>query len=116
MKIVLECTVEMVHLNRYPSTSGGQCSKLVLTGISFLDTLYSSFYMYFSAYLMNHLSLGLSFMDYCKELRFLNNIARQRPYHAEYTGSRPITEVKQRRAWSVLGWVTAWEHQVLLAF
>lgn len=43
MKIVLECTVEMVHLNRYPSTSGGQCSKLVLTGISFLDTLYASF-------------------------------------------------------------------------
>lgn len=27
------------------------------------------------------------------------------PYHAENTGSSPITEVKQRRAWSVLGWV-----------
>ena len=27
-----------------------------------------------------------------------------RPYHAEYTGSRPITEVKQRRAQLVLGW------------
>ena len=40
----------------------------------------------------------------------------QRPYHAEYTSSRPITEVKQRRAQSVLGWVTAWEHWVLLAF
>ena len=40
----------------------------------------------------------------------------QRPYHAERTGSRPITEVKQRRASSVLGWVTAWEHGVLLAF
>ena len=39
----------------------------------------------------------------------------QRPYHAEHTGSRPITEVKQRRASSVLGWVTAWEHGVLLA-
>ena len=39
----------------------------------------------------------------------------QRPYHAESTGSRPITEVKQRRASSVLGWVTAWEHGVLLA-
>ena len=36
-----------------------------------------------------------------------------RPYHVEYTGSRPITEVKQRRAWLVLGWVTAWEYQVL---
>jgi hypothetical protein len=40
----------------------------------------------------------------------------QRPYHAECTGSRQITEVKQRRAWIVLGWETAWEHQVLLAF
>jgi hypothetical protein len=27
---------------------------------------------------------------------------------------RPITEVKQRRARSVLGWVTAWEHRVPL--
>ena len=41
---------------------------------------------------------------------------RQRPYHVENTGSRPITEVKQRRARLVLGWVTAWEHRVLLAF
>ena len=39
---------------------------------------------------------------------------RQRPYHVENTGSRPITEVKQRRARLVLGWVTAWEHWVLL--
>ena len=37
----------------------------------------------------------------------------QRPYHIEHTSSRPITEVKQRRAWLVLGWVTAWEHHVL---
>ena len=36
-----------------------------------------------------------------------------RPYHVECTGSRPITEVKQRRAWLVLGWETGWEHQVL---
>ena len=35
-----------------------------------------------------------------------------RPYHVENTGSRPITEVKQRRARSVLGWVTAWEYRV----
>ena len=40
---------------------------------------------------------------------------RLRPYYVEHTGSRPITEVKQRRAWLVLGWVTAWEHLVLLA-
>ena len=42
--------------------------------------------------------------------------SRQRPYHVENTASRPISEVKQRRVWSVLGWVTAWEHQMLLAF
>ena len=40
---------------------------------------------------------------------------RQRPYHVENTGSRLITAVKQRWAWLVLGWVTAWEHHVLLA-
>jgi len=33
-----------------------------------------------------------------------------------YTSSRPITEVKQRWARLVLGWVTAWEHRVMLAF
>ena len=32
-----------------------------------------------------------------------------RPYHVGNTGSRPITEVKQRRAQLVLGCVTAWE-------
>ena len=37
---------------------------------------------------------------------------RLRPYYAESTGSRPITEVKQRRARLVLGWVTAWEYRV----
>ena len=39
-----------------------------------------------------------------------------RPYHVENTGSRPITEVKQRRARLVLGWVTAWEYLVLQTF
>ena len=38
---------------------------------------------------------------------------RLRPYHREYTGSRPITEVKPGRAGLVLGWVTAWEYPVL---
>ena len=42
----------------------------------------------------------------------LNATKCLRPYHVESTGSRPITEVKQRRAWLVLGWVTAWEYQV----
>ena len=40
----------------------------------------------------------------------------QRPYHVESTGSRPITEVKQRRARLVLGWVTAWEYRVHYTF
>ncbi len=40
---------------------------------------------------------------------------RQRPYHVENTGSRPITEVKQHRALLVLRWVTAWERSVPLA-
>ena len=35
-----------------------------------------------------------------------------RPYHVENTSSRLITEVKQRRARLVLGWVTAWEYRV----
>ena len=43
-------------------------------------------------------------------------ICRQRSYHGESTSSRPITEVKHRRAWLVLGWVTAWEHHVMLTF
>ena len=43
-------------------------------------------------------------------------LPRQRPYHVENTSSRPITEVKQRWARLVLGWVTAWEHWVLLSF
>ena len=42
--------------------------------------------------------------------------SRQRPYHVENTSSRPITEVKQRWARLVLGWMTAWEHRVLLSF
>jgi hypothetical protein len=36
-----------------------------------------------------------------------------RPYRIENTGSRPISEVKQCRAWLVLWWVTTWEPQVL---
>ena len=33
--------------------------------------------------------------------------------HTENTDSRPITEVKQRRAWLVHRKVTAWEYHVL---
>ena len=40
----------------------------------------------------------------------------QRPYHVERTRSRQLPEVKLRRAPLVLGWVTAWEYGVLLAY
>ena len=40
----------------------------------------------------------------------------QRSYRVESTRSRPITKVKQRWARIVLGWVTAWELRVVLAF
>ena len=49
-------------------------------------------------------------------LKVLHRSSRQRPYHVEHTASRPISEVKQRWVWLVLGWVTAWEYQMLLAF
>lgn len=42
-----------------------------------------------------------------------NVIQRPRPYHVGNTGSRPITEVKQRWARLVLAWVTGWEYRVL---
>ena len=44
-------------------------------------------------------------------------ICLRRPYHVECTGSLSTSEVKQRRARSVLGWGTAWEDlRVLSAF
>ena len=36
-----------------------------------------------------------------------------RPYHREHARSRLISEAKQGRAGSVLGWETAWEYPVL---
>ena len=47
------------------------------------------------------------------QVEFVRSFYRLRPYHVECTGSRLITEVKQRRARLVLGWVTAWESRVL---
>ena len=63
-------------------------------------------------------SISRSNGQHCASIfcRLLVHSYRQRPYHVECTASRPISEVKQRWAWLVLGWVTAWEHQVLLAF
>ncbi len=43
----------------------------------------------------------------------VHHISCLRPYHREYTGSRPIIAVKHGQARSVPGWVTAWEHLVL---
>ena len=62
---------------------------------------------YVSMGIISHYVVAFVYLHFCLT-RVLNS-----PYHAENTGSRPITEVKQRRAWSVLGWVTAWEYQVL---
>ena len=58
------------------------------------------------------------FVLYENGLKYRNSgiLRCQRPYHAEHTGSRLITAVKQRWALLVLGWVTAWEHHVLLVF
>ena len=53
-------------------------------------------------------SVHITYIEMAKVL-----FPRQRPYHVEHTSSRPITEVKQRRARLVLGWVTAWEYRVL---
>ena len=46
------------------------------------------------------------------KIPFMQPHRRLRPYHVESTGSRPIPEVKQRRARSVPGWETAWEYWV----
>ena len=53
--------------------------------------------------------------DLARQLHGDRSESRQRPYHVEKTDSHPITEVKQHRAWLVLGWVTAWVHHVPLA-
>ena len=58
------------------------------------------------------------FLDHTTRFKYALNqqVECLRPYHVENTGSRPITEVKQRRARLVLGWVTAWEYRVLQTF
>ena len=44
--------------------------------------------------------------------KFKQDLCWLGPYHVEYTPSRLIWEVKQRRAWLVLAWVTGWEYHV----
>ena len=44
------------------------------------------------------------------------NWDEERPYHVDRTTSRPLCEVKRRRARLVLRWGTTWEALVLLPF
>jgi hypothetical protein len=54
---------------------------------------------------------------FAKPELFWRQYFRQRPYCDEYTRSHPNSEVKHRKARSVLGWGTAWEAlRVPLAF
>ena len=62
----------------------------------------------FTVYLTPHVYFQSKYVNFYFWLSVANG-------HVESTGSRPITEVKQRRARLVLGWVTSWEHRVLLA-
>ena len=62
-----------------------------------------------------HVSLNILFFWRSKTNKNIIYFS-QRSNRAECTRSRPITKVKQRRARIVLGWVTAWELRVVLAF
>ena len=68
--------------------------------------------------MMFHVQIGYAFYLTAKVFFFLLYVNFTpykclRPHHVEHTSSRPIPEVKQRRAELVLGWVTAWEYSVL---
>ena len=82
----------------------------------FLKYFFLSFYYYFFSY--QNPIFRILHIIICKRpwiyICSRNFLSRQRPYHVESTASRPISEVKQRCVWIVLGWVTAWEHQMLL--
>ena len=56
-------------------------------------------------------SVRPSLLDFWIKISALERCLR--PYHLEYTSSRPITEVKQGWDLLVLGWVTAWEYRLL---
>ena len=47
------------------------------------------------------------------DVRIRNAVYSLWPYHPEHARSHLISEVKQGRAWLVLGWETAWEYRVL---
>ena len=73
-----------------------------------IDAIACKSYSFSNTLMFHNLTIKEVFLERDK----LNN--RQRPYHVGTTGSRSITKVKLRRARLVLGWVTAWEHRVLL--
>ena len=60
--------------------------------------------------------LALVFRRFLLLLMVAKDHLRWRPYRVEYTGSLLTSEVKRHRAWLVLGWGTAREAQVTLAY
>ena len=96
----------VVRMCSCPSPSFGRCN-VVINHVSLI-------FSWHIRRLLSRLQLS-TWCTYTQMLyeRFGRWWHRLRPYHVENTGSRPITEVKQRRARSVLGWVTAWEYRVL---
>ena len=76
----------------------------------YLKKKFFSIFLLFFYYLLKLFFVPTS--TFCRHYCILLYCSRRtvfglRPYHAESTGSRPITEVKPRRAWLVLGWATA---------
>ena len=72
----------------------------------------SCFHYFFSKSLAFPQRIWASWFSACNAYWLYKNVSitlyRQCSYHVENTGPRPITEIKQRRAWLVLGLVTAW--------
>ena len=71
------------------------------------------FFFFFFLFLAPN-CFGMFLPKYIHKMAFFRSILCLRPYHTQYTSSRLITEVKQCRACSVLGWVTAWFYEALL--
>ena len=69
-----------------------------------------------NSFMSQKFSSRISILEDSSKLQVLRFLTCQRPYHVERTSSRPITEVKQHWARIVLGWETAWELRVPLAF
>ena len=111
---LFESLIDTVHLQPL------NCLKQPLRGV-FSHHFISQFFPIYDNYLMASffvakICLYWYFLSFCwYRMQLFTPFSRQRPYHIEHTSSRPITEVKQGWDLLVLGWVTAWEHWVLLA-